>query len=96
MPTASWNGVVIAEARDDEVQVVENNVYFPPAAVHQQYLVPSPTETRCGWKGTASYYSLNVNGQVNRDAVWVYRAPLEAASKIAGHLAFWKGVTVQR
>lgn len=96
MPTATWNGAVIAQASDDQVQIVENNVYFPLSCVRQDYLEPSSTETRCGWKGTASYYSLKVDGQVNKDAVWVYREPFDAARQIAGHLAFWKGVTVTR
>ena len=96
MPTATWNGAVIAEAPADQVRIVENNVYFPLSAVRQDYLEPSASETRCSWKGTASYYSLSVDGQVNKDAVWVYREPFDAAKEIAGHLAFWKGVTVTR
>jgi uncharacterized protein (DUF427 family) len=96
MPTATWNGTVIAEASADAVHIVENNVYFPMTAVQQQFLQPSTTETVCPWKGTASYYHLLVDGQLNRDAVWTYRSPKEAASQIAGFVAFWKGVTVQR
>jgi uncharacterized protein (DUF427 family) len=96
MPTATWNGAVIADARDDEVQVVENNVYFPMSAVNQAYLQPSATESYCGWKGTANYYSLVIDGQTNPDAVWTYRDPFDAAKQIAGHVAFWKGVTVTR
>ncbi len=96
MPTATWNGAVIAEARDDEVHIVENNVYFPMAAVRQQYLQPSATETWCGWKGTASYFTLAVDGATNPDAAWCYQTPFDAASQIGGHVAFWKGVVVQR
>jgi len=96
MPKATWNGATIAEARDDEVQIVENNVYFPMSAVRQEYLQPSSLESKCPWKGTANYFSLLVDGETNRDAVWTYRAPFEAARQIAGHVAFWKGVTVQR
>ncbi|HEU4777147.1 MAG TPA: DUF427 domain-containing protein [Telluria sp.] len=96
MPTATWHGAVIAEAREDEVQIVENNVYFPMSAVHQEYLQPSSTETKCHWKGTANYFNLVVDGETNRDAVWTYRAPFDAAKQIAGHVAFWKGVTVTR
>jgi uncharacterized protein (DUF427 family) len=94
MRTATWNGAVIAEAQDDDVEIVENNVYFPMSAVKQDYLQPSSTETICPWKGTASYFSLMVDGQLNRDAVWTYRAPKEAAKQITGHVAFWKGVKV--
>ncbi|NHZ80138.1 DUF427 domain-containing protein [Massilia sp. CCM 8695] len=96
MPTASWNGAVIADAPIDQVQIVENNVYFPMSAVRQDYLQPSATETKCPWKGTANYVSLLVDGETKRDAVWTYRAPFDAAKQIAGHVAFWKGVTVQR
>lgn len=96
MPTASWNGAVIAEAGDDEVQIVENNVYFPLSAVRQQYLVPSDTQTTCPWKGSARYFSLEVGGLVNHDAAWTYPAPFPAAKQIAHHVAFWKGVTIKR
>jgi uncharacterized protein (DUF427 family) len=96
MPTARWNGAVIAEAPDHQVHIVENNVYFPISAVRQQYLRPSATETFCGWKGTASYFTLAVDGATNPDAAWCYRAPFDAARQIRDHVAFWKGVTVER
>jgi uncharacterized protein (DUF427 family) len=96
MPTATWNGAVIAEAPDDLVHIVENNVYFPMSAVRQQYLQSSTTETRCPWKGTANYFTLIVDGATNSDAAWIYHAPFDAAARIRGHVAFWKGVTVQR
>ncbi|MEI7890255.1 MAG: DUF427 domain-containing protein, partial [Actinomycetes bacterium] len=51
--------------------------------------------TVCGWKGTANYFSLSVDGQLNENAAWYYAEPKEAAAEIAGHLAFWKGVTVE-
>ncbi len=96
MPKAIWNGVVIAEARDDEVEIVENNVYFPLTHVDPAYLLDSPRETSCAWKGKASYYHVTVDGKVNQDAAWTYRAPLGAAAKIAGHVAFWRGIEVTR
>ena len=96
MPTASWNGAVIAEARDDEVEIVENNVYFPPSSVKREYLQPSSHTSRCPWKGLASYYTLNVNGKLNENAAWYYPEPSEKASQIKDHVAFWRGVEVQR
>lgn len=96
MPTASWNGAIIAQATDDQVQIVENNVYFPASAVKQEYLRPSSHTTVCPWKGTASYYDLVVDGQTNATAGWYYPEPKDAAKQIAGHLAFWRGVTVER
>ena len=96
MPTATWNGAVIAEADADDVHIVENNVYFPKSAVRQEYLQPSDTHTTCPWKGEASYYSLSVGGQTNVDAAWFYPSPKAEAAQIKDHIAFWKGVTVRR
>jgi uncharacterized protein (DUF427 family) len=96
MPTARWNGVVLAQAGADEVQIVENNVYFPPASVRRAYLEPSSHTSRCPWKGLASYYTLNVNGQRNDNAAWYYPAPSAQASQIKDHVAFWRGVEVER
>ena len=96
MPTASWNGAVIAQATDEQVELVENNVYFPWSAVTQQYLRPSSHTTVCPWKGTASYYDLVVDGQTNANAAWYYPQPKDAAKQIAGHVAFWRGVSVAR
>jgi len=94
MAKATWNAAVIAES--DTYEVVEGNVYFPPGAVRREHLRPSETHTVCGWKGTASYYTVVVDGQENVDAAWYYPEPKDAAKNIAGHVAFWKGVVVER
>ena len=96
MPRATWNDAVLAEAEDDEVELVEGNVYFPPAAVDRTYLKPSATQTVCPWKGTASYYDVVVEGAVNKDAAWYYPVAKPAAAHIAGYVAFWKGVSVEQ
>ncbi len=92
MVEAKWNGAVIA--RSDDTVVVEGNHYFPLEAVNAAMLKPSATTTVCGWKGTAQYYSLVVDGAENRDAAWYYAEPKEKAAAIKGRVAFWKGVTV--
>ncbi|MGZ3498658.1 MAG: DUF427 domain-containing protein [Vulcanimicrobiaceae bacterium] len=89
---AVWNGAVVAES--DETIVVEGNHYFPPDAVKNEFFEPSSTHTVCSWKGTASYYSLHVDGQKNADAAWHYPEPKDDAKHIAGYIAFWKGVKV--
>ena len=93
MARALWNGVVIAES--DHTVVVEGNHYFPRSALSDSLIEPSDTTSHCPWKGTASYYSLVVDGQRNADAVWYYAAPHDAAQEIEGHVAFWRGVTVE-
>jgi len=89
---ATWNGAVLAES--DATVIVEGNHYFPPDSLNREYFSDSDTHTVCPWKGTASYYSVTVDGQVNEDAAWVYPQPKEAASEIADHVAFWRGVEV--
>ena len=89
---AEWNGVVLAES--DETVVVENNQYFPPESVRREFLSDSETHTTCPWKGEASYYNVEVNGEKNKDAAWYYPQPKDAAKQIAGYVAFWKGVKV--
>jgi uncharacterized protein (DUF427 family) len=93
MPKAVWNGAVIAES--DKYEVVEGNYYFPPNAIKREYFKDSNTHTTCPWKGIASYYDVEVDGQVNKDAAWYYPEPKDAAKKIAGYVAFWRGVKVE-
>ena len=90
---AIWNGVVVAES--DDTVVVEGNHYFPAESLKREYFQPTDHTTVCGWKGTANYYSLNVDGQVNENAAWYYRTPKPEAKNIADRVAFWKGVQVR-
>ncbi|MEU4740253.1 DUF427 domain-containing protein [Actinosynnema sp. NPDC023658] len=92
MAIARWNGEIIAES--DKTEMVEGNHYFPKESVRAEYLKPSDTTTVCPWKGTASYYTLQVNGEDNADAAWYYPQPKSAAANIKDHVAFWKGVEV--
>ena len=93
MAKATWNGVTIAES--DDTVIVENNHYFPIASVRADLLRSSGTNTVCPWKGTASYYSLEVDGQTNVDAAWYYPDPKAAAKQITDRVAFWRGVVVE-
>ena len=89
---AIWNGAVLAES--DHTVVVEGNHYVPPEALRREFFEPSDSHTVCGWKGTASYYTVVVGGERNPDAAWYYPDPKPEAAEIAGRVAFWKGVTV--
>jgi uncharacterized protein (DUF427 family) len=89
---AVWNNVVLAESED--TVVVEGNHYLPVEAITKEYFNSSSTKTTCPWKGEASYYTIEVDGQVNRDAAWFYPATKSAAKNIEGRVAFWRGVRV--
>lgn len=89
---AIWNDQVIAESND--TVVIEGNHYFPKDSIKKEYFKQSDTHTVCPWKGTASYYSVDVNGNINSDAAWYYPEAKELAKQIEGYVAFWKGIEV--
>lgn len=93
MVKAIWNNTVIAES-DATVQV-EGNHYFPPSTIKKEYFKTTDTHTSCPWKGVASYYDIEVDGDVNKDAAWFYPEVSELAKGIKGYIAFWKGVEVK-
>ena len=89
---AIWNDTVIAESND--TVLVEGNHYFPDSSLKKEHITFSNHRTVCPWKGTASYYSLLVNGELNPDAAWYYPEPKPEADNIREYVAFWKGVKV--
>ena len=93
MKTATWNGAILAQS--DNTVIIEGNHYFPPDSLNKEYFTESNSETMCPWKGTANYFTIEVDGSKNEDAAWVYNNPSELAKGIKGHVAFWKGVEVQ-
>jgi uncharacterized protein (DUF427 family) len=94
MAKAIWEDIVLAES--NQCVEVEGNQYFPPDTIKQEYFKPSAAHTVCPWKGTASYYDLDVNGKTNQGAAWYYPEPKPAAEQIKGYVAFWKGVRVEK
>ncbi|GLZ81457.1 hypothetical protein Afil01_62640 [Actinorhabdospora filicis] len=89
---ATWNGAVLAES--DDTVIVEGNHYFPPGSIKREYFSDSETHTVCGWKGTASYYTVVVDGASNEDAAWYYPDTKPEADHVKDYVAFWKGVEV--
>jgi uncharacterized protein (DUF427 family) len=92
MAKAIWENAVLAES--DQCVEVEGNQYFPLESVRKEFFHASASHTVCPWKGTASYYDIEVSGKRNPDAAWFYPEPKAAASQIKGYVAFWKGVKV--
>ena len=93
MAKAIWNGAVLAES--DQTEIVEGNHYFPRHTINQEFFKESNHHTTCPWKGAASYYTIQVNGQTNENAAWYYPNPKAAASNIKNYVAFWRGVQVE-
>ena len=93
MPKATWAGRVVADSNC--CVVVEGNQYFPPGSVKKEFFQPSQHTSECPWKGTAQYYTLEIDGMKNENAAWYYPQPKPAAAEIKDHIAFWKGVKVE-
>lgn len=89
---ATWNGTTLAES--DDTIVIENNHYFPKSSITEEFFKKSDTHSSCPWKGKASYFSIAVDGQENKDAAWYYPEPKDGAKEIKDYVAFWKGVKV--
>jgi uncharacterized protein (DUF427 family) len=94
MAKATWEGAVLAES--NQTVEVEGNQYFPPDAIRKEYFVASNQHSECPWKGTASYYDVEVNGKNNAGAAWYYPEPKPEAKQIQGYVAFCKGVKVEK
>lgn len=92
MAKAVWNGKVIAES--DTTVVVEGNHYFPADTIDAEFFMDSSASSVCHWKGTASYYDVVVDGEINKGAAWYYSQPKDAAANIKDYVAFWRGVQV--
>jgi uncharacterized protein (DUF427 family) len=92
MHQATFNGTIVAAS--DKTVEVEGNIYFPLESVEQKCLEKSNTTTVCGWKGTANYYHVVVEGERCEDGAWTYLDPKPEAADIKGYVAFWKNVSV--
>jgi len=85
----SLGGELLGES-DRAMALFESNLptrwYLPREDVGAT-LSPSDTKTICPYKGTASYYSVGVEG--GKDLIWIYEDPLPDAVKIKGLLCFF-------
>lgn len=89
---AIWRDTVLAES--DKTIIVENNHYFPVDSINKEFFKESDFHTTCPWKGEASYYTIEVDGDTNQDAAWYYPETKALAKHIEGYVAFWRGVKV--
>lgn len=91
---AILNSTIVAES--DQTILVEGNHYFPPDSLKKEYFQKSNRTSTRPWKGEASYYDVVVGDERAKDAGWYYPKPKPEASHIAGYVAFWNGIDVQK
>jgi uncharacterized protein (DUF427 family) len=89
-----FNGVTVADTTRG-IRVLETasppTYYIPPADVRMDLLRRAPTSTFCEWKGTATYWTIDVAGKESRDAAWSYQTPTAAFEQIRDYLSFYAG-----
>ncbi len=95
---AVWNGKTIAES--SKTIVIEGNHYFPLDSIKKEFFKSSDHHTICPWKGEASYYNLEVDGEINENAAWYYPIPKDGSVEKVGedfsnYVAFWNGVEIE-
>jgi uncharacterized protein (DUF427 family) len=72
-------------------------LYVPREDVRMARLKRTERRSHCPYKGDASYYTIEGDGGVARDAAWSYETPFDAMAAIAGHLAFYPDkVTIEQ
>ncbi len=100
MIQATINGVVIAEAPQEDLIKIEGNWYFPPSSVKSEFLVESATPYTCPWKGACQYFSVKDGDTLLQDRAFSYPKPFAAAfartdnKDFSNYVAFWKEVHV--
>jgi uncharacterized protein (DUF427 family) len=96
---ALWHDKVIAEADKADLIYIEQNWYFPPSSVKQEYLTKSPTPYTCPWKGVCQYFNVGEGDSVSQDNAWSYPEPKPSAidtvkKDFSNYVAFWRDVQV--
>ena len=86
---ATLNGTVLADS--DDIVMVDGNPYVPRSSMRTEFFRESSHSTVCGWKGTARYWDVVVDGEVISNAVWAYDTPKSAAESIRERFAFYRG-----
>jgi uncharacterized protein (DUF427 family) len=88
----SIGGVVVADSNQPRILFetgLPPRYYLPLVDVRMDLLRPSSTVTSCPYKGTAAYWSVEVDGKLFEDIVWIYRTPLPESIRVAGLVSFY-------
>lgn len=99
---AIWKEHVIAEADKSDLIYIEQNWYFPPSSVKQEYLHKSDTPYTCPWKGVCQYFNVGdeQGGELSQDNAWSYPEPYPSAFErvhkdFSNYVAFYRDVEVR-
>ena len=90
-----FNDVVIASSTR-ALRVLETShppvYYLPPSDIVLEHVRPSGHRPSfCEFKGLATYFTVTVEGETERDVAWSYAHPSPGYERLADHLAFYPG-----
>ena len=87
-----FNGITIADTHHAK-RILETShppvYYIPPQDIKMEYLTPTARTTYCEFKGSASYYTISVNGKTATNAAWYYPSPSQSYEALANYIAFY-------
>jgi len=86
------NGETVADSRRPVVLFetgLPTRYYLPQQDVRMDLMRKSPTVTQCPYKGIATTWSADVNGQTYEDIAWSYPFPIPELPKIEGLICFY-------
>lgn len=86
------DGQTVAETRRPHLVFETNHpvrYYIPQEDVRMDLLIESATESRCPYKGPATYWSVKLGAETFNDLVWGYMHPIPEIPKIKGLLCFF-------
>lgn len=63
--------------------------YIPKADVDFKFLVATPKQSYCEWKGAAEYWTVKVGLQVAENAAWSYPKPTKRFANIKDYVSFY-------
>ena len=89
----------MAEAERNNLIYIEQNWYFPPASLKQDFFRKSDTPYYCPWKGECQYFDVGTGDNWSKDSAWSYPEPKPSSLDIvkkdyANYVAFWRDVEV--
>jgi uncharacterized protein (DUF427 family) len=63
--------------------------YLPRNDVRMDLLRPTTFHTTCPFKGEASYWSIDIDGETHDGIVWSYESPTAQAAQVKAMLSFY-------
>jgi hypothetical protein len=75
----------------DTVLTEDRKAYYLPPDSVKIPLNKTTKKTGCEWKGTATYYSVQLGGQTIANRIWAYGSPTRPFEPIRGYLSFYAG-----